>query len=251
MDHPDNCAAADGDDTPSGTRYAADTRSLARELSELARQLQAETDPEALMRRITSAAVRQVGGAAAGITLVSRRGVQTQAPTDDLAQRIDHAQYEFDEGPCLDSARRQTVTRCDDLRADKRWPRFAPRASALGVLSTLSVPLFVEGNRYGALNVYSTDLHAFTDDDETVGMLLASHAAIALHGRRTVANLRNAMDIRDLVGQAKGILMERYGIGQHDAFDLLTASSQATNRKLTDIARALVDSGVLPVPPTE
>jgi GAF domain-containing protein len=225
-EHALQAAAARQARTSTGDRASA---GLARELSELARQLQAEPDVDGLMHRITAAAVRQVGGAAvAGITLLSRSGVETQAPTGQLAELVDRAQYELDEGPCLDSARRQVTVRCDDLRDETRWPLFARRAVELGVLSMLSVQLFVEGSRYGALNMYSPDPHAFDDVDESVGVLLASHAAIALHDQRLQGNLRNAMDVRDLVGQAKGMLMERYRI---------------------DVADSLVRTGVLPVPP--
>jgi hypothetical protein len=139
--------------------------------------------------------------------------------------------------------------RSDDLRTDDRWPKWAAVAVENGVLSVLSFQLFVERDSMGALDVYGAEPGAFDRDAENTGLLLASHAAVAMAGMRKVENLRIAVDSRDVIGQGKGILMERYKIPAGEAFDLLVLVSQRTHRKLRDVAEALTTTGELPLPP--
>jgi hypothetical protein len=222
---------------------------LARQLSELARELQADMTNESLLKHIVLAAVTEIPGAQyAGITLVTGSEITTPAVSDELVERIDQVQYETDEGPSLDAARHRETVRSDDLRTEARWPRFARQAVDLGALSVLSFQLFVEAETFGALNVYSGKAGTLGPDSESTGMLLASHAAIAMTASRTQAGLLTAIDTRDLIGQAKGILIERYKITGVQAFGLLAASSQAVNRKLRDVADHLVASGELLTP---
>jgi GAF domain-containing protein len=221
----------------------------ARRLSELARELQADITAEALLKHIARAAVTEVAGARhAAITLVAGKTFATAGVSDELAARIDQIQYETGEGPCLDAAREHKTVRCDDLRADARWPRFASHAVKLGVRSVLSVQLFAGNDSFGALNLYGRDPAAFGSDSESTGILLASHAALAMSAARTQTGLLTAMDSREMIGQAKGILIERYKITGVEAFGLLVVSSQAVNRKLRDVAEHLVATGELLTP---
>jgi AmiR/NasT family two-component response regulator len=97
----------------------------------------------------------------------------------------------------------------------------------------------------GALDVYGGKINAFDSDAENTGLLLASHAAIAMAGSRDITNLRVGLENRDIIGQAKGILMERYKISSQEAFDLLVMASQSTHRKLREIADELAATGEL------
>lgn len=221
----------------------------ARDFSEMARQLQAENDPAVIMQRIVRAAVFEIPGATdAAITLVQHGVVSSPVHTSETATLVGQAQSDTGEGPCLDTSRQEITMRADDLESDSRWPNFGPIAVSHGVRSILSFQLFVERDKMGALDVYADTAHAFTAESENIGLLLASHAAIAMSANRQVANLRAAVDTRDLIGQAKGVLMERYKINAAQSFDLLVASSQALHRKLRDIADELVSTGELPVP---
>lgn len=222
---------------------------IARQLSELARELHADLTTETLLDRIVMAAVTEVPGAQyAGITLVTGKDFSTRAASGELIERIDRVQHQTGEGPCLDAARHHETVRCDDLRADDRWPRFARQAAGLGVLSVLCFQLFAGGDSFGALNLYAANTAAFGQDSESTGILLASHAALAMAAARTETGLLTAMDSREMIGQAKGILMERYKITAVEAFGLLVASSQAVNRKLRDVAEHLVATGELLTP---
>lgn len=221
---------------------------LAGELSKLARELQAETDPQAVMQRIVEAAVREIAPAvAAAITLVHKGEVTSPAHSSELAARVGTIQSRTGEGPCVDTSRQELTVLSDDLRVETRWPTFAAEAVEQGVLSVISFQLFVEHDSMGALDVYSDTAGSFDADAENVGLLLASHAAIAMSASRKAANLYAAVESRDLIGQAKGILMERYKINGAQAFDLLILSSQNTNVKLRDVAERLTATGELAV----
>jgi transcriptional regulator with GAF, ATPase, and Fis domain len=222
---------------------------VARELSELAREMQADTTHEALLHRIVVAAVTEVPGARyAGITLVTGKNVSTPAATDELVERIDQIQYETGQGPSLDAAARHETILSDDLRTEARWPRFAGETVELGVRSMLSFQLFAGAESFGALNLYATSAAVFGPDSESTGVLLASHAALAMAAARTQEGLLAAMDSRDVIGQAKGILIERYKVTGVQAFGMLVVSSQTVNRKLRDVAEHLVATGELPAP---
>jgi GAF domain-containing protein len=221
---------------------------LARDLSDLARRLQADTSMESLLTSIVEAAVREVSGAEyAGISEIQGRRVTTRAASDPLVSRIDELQYAAGDGPCLTSLYDQVTVRSADLAAEDRWPGFAHAAADVGIRSMLAVQLYVEGDNLGALNMYAGALDAFTSDDETVALLLAAHAAVAIQGSRNEHNLRLALDHRDVIGQAKGILMERYKVDHLTAFRRLNTASQRNNRKLHDVAEHLAVTGEMPL----
>ena len=132
------------------------------------------------------------------------------------------------------------------MRTEQRLPRFAAEAVRLGVLSSLSLQLFVEGDNLGALTLYARAPHAFGEKSEDVGQVLAAHAAVALAGARSEDHLRRAVDNRDLIGQAKGILVERHELTADQAFQVLAQMSQQTNRKLVDVAEELTRTGTVP-----
>ena len=138
------------------------------------------------------------------------------------------------------------VVRVDDLATERRWPEFARRASERGVGSMLCFRLFVEGDRLGGLNMYAGTPGAFDDESQDVGLMFACHAAVALAGAGHEEKLRAAMTNRDLIGQAKGILMERHKLTADQAFGVLARVSQELNRKLVDIAREFTDTGAVP-----
>jgi hypothetical protein len=222
-------------------------------LGALARELQAQRSVQDVLDEIVAAAVANVPGAElAGVSQVhARREVRTTAATAELVRRVDEAQYEAGEGPCLSSIYEHATVRLPDMRAEPRWPRFAARAAGMGIGSMLSLQLYVEGEDLGALNLYSAGIDAFGDESEHVGLLLASHAGVALAGAQRQDRLLAAVDTRDLIGQAKGILMERYKITAEEAFTVLVRTSQRSRRKLREVAEELTRSGELASPPAE
>ena len=232
-------AAASGDPQP-----------LADRLSDIARSLEHENSVEGTLQAIVDTAVTTVPGAGhASISAVhGKRAVITLASTSELPRRTDQAQYDTGAGPCLDSLYDRHAVRLDDVATETRWPEFVARAGALGMGSMLSLQLYVEGDDLGALNLLSEQPHSFDEESEQVALLFASHAAVAMAGAGEQEHLRWAICNRDLIGQAKGILMERFSCDADRAFLLLAHASQAANRKLTAVAEELVDSRRLPGP---
>jgi GAF domain-containing protein len=223
------------------------TAGVARDLSELARTMDAQPSTDELMDHIVAAAAVEIDGAAgAVITLLERGHVHSPAHSDDRARRIGLAQQQTGQGPCVDTSREHVTLRSDDLQAETRWPKWTAAAMAEGVRSVLSFQLFAAHDAMGALEVYADEPNAFDDDAENIGLLLASHAAIAMAASRKIANLHLALAHRDVIGQAKGILMERYKVDAISAFDLLIRASQMTHQKLSTIAEELATTGALP-----
>jgi GAF domain-containing protein len=210
--------------------------------------MQDEKSLEGTLDAIVLAAADTVPGAdEASISATKRRPpeVQTLAATGALARAVDQAQYETGQGPCLDSLYEQQTVRLADMGSELRWPDFCARAAEQGVHSMLSVQLYVEGQRLGALNLHGRQVDAFSDESEQVALMFAAHAAVAFAGAQAQEQMQTAIDSRDLIGQAKGILIERYKISGHDAFRLLVVASQTTNIKLYDVAEYLVRTGAL------
>ena len=220
---------------------------LAIRLSELARSLQDEESLSDTLSGIVHAAVGTIPGAqyAAISVIEGGRTVKTRAGTDDLVYQLDQAQSDTHQGPCLDALYNQQTVRLSDMDAETRWPKFSRRAVELGVGSMLCLQLYVEQDNLGALNLQSRKKDAFNDESEQIGLLFAAHAGVAMAGAQKQQQLAKAMSVRDLIGQAKGILMERYKIRNDQAFNLLVRASQNTNTKLVDVARYLVDTGEL------
>ncbi len=236
-----------GEPSDQDTGTSAGQDRLAEHLSALARTLEMQPDLQTTLDAVVRAAVDTVPGAMeASISEIQRRrDVKTLAATGELPRAVDHAQYDFAEGPCLDSLYHQRTVRLPDLDAEQRWPRFVSRARELGVGSMLAVQLFVDGENIGALNLVSREVNAFDDESEHVGLLFASHAAVAMSGERARGHLRSAVSTREVIGQAQGILMERFKVTGEMAFHMLMLASQDSNRKLRDIADELVSTGRL------
>ncbi|MDP5183602.1 GAF and ANTAR domain-containing protein [Blastococcus sp. BMG 814] len=218
-------------------------------MSRVARQIQEEHgDVEATLQAIAASAIEIVPNAEeCGITyVIGRAKVESRAWTSDLPKSVDALQQRLGQGPCLDAVWEQEIVRVDDVAGDERWPEFGHHASGLGIGSMSCFQLFVDGDRLGALNLYSRTPGAFDDDCQEIGLMFAAHAAIALAGAQHEEHLRTGMSNRDVIGQAKGILMERHRLTADQAFAVLTRVSQDLNRKLVDIARELANTGAVP-----
>jgi GAF domain-containing protein len=218
-------------------------RGLAETLSGIARTLQAEPDVDTTLRAIVKAAVDYVAGAEhAGVSLVERGKIRTVAPTSGIVETIDQVQYDFHEGPCIDAIAEHETFRVGDVGAEDRWPKFGPAAAEHGIHSMLSYRLFVTDRTLGALNLYSSRANAFSRQTEEDGLLFATHAAIALIGAQREAQLSLAIEHRDVISTAKGILMERHDVDAARAFAMLVEASQSTNIKLHDAATWVVEN---------
>jgi GAF domain-containing protein len=227
---------------------------LAAQFAALAARLfSAGTAADVLDRVVHSAASLVPEADFASITLrKGESGFETPVATDALATRLDEVQYRTGEGPCVDATRHDGdgIAVDQDLRNSRQWPRFGPAAADLGVQSVICFGLLpnTPAPRLGALNLYSHEPSALSEVDRDFGMLLAAHAGAALAAARSleaadlrVVNLERALLSRDVVGQAKGMLMAQRGITAEEAFDVLRSTSQNLNIKLARIAEAITD----------
>jgi hypothetical protein len=226
---------------------------LERGLSEVARSLFAAGSVEATLQQIVRLAEQSIDGCdGAGVFLIDLRGSpSTAAASGELVTLVDDLQIEAGEGPCLDAARQASTFYAQDLAEEPRWPAFADRATATGVRSVLSYSLSTGG--LGALNLYGRLPVAFGATDRAQGHLFATLANLALESATERAaeasradHLVEALNTREMIGQAQGILMERERITSEQAFDVLRRASQHLNVKLREVAETLVDTGEAP-----
>lgn len=199
--------------------------------------------------RATAAALSIVEGCDhAGISLVTRRGgIETVAPTDDVASRADELQYGVGEGPNLQSIAEHETVYAEDLLTEGRWPQWSKAvADELGLRSVLALQLFVGTRTMGSLNLYSRTPAAFPADRRTTALSLAALVAVAVAAAHEQDALESALVSRTVIGQAEGMLMQRLGITADQSFAALVRMSQARNLKLHLVAAEIVESGVRP-----
>jgi GAF domain-containing protein len=179
-----------------------------------------------------------------GVSIARRNdAIETVAGTDPLARELDALQHDLHDGPChhaIRSPRRVVVM--EQARQQRRWPRYVPEAVRRGVRSQVSLLLYVDKRTLGGLNLYSTSRETLDPHAIHVAELFATHAALALANAREVGELIEGLAARKTIGQALGILMERYHISEDAAFAFLSRTSQTSNTKLRDLAGDLVDN---------
>jgi GAF domain-containing protein len=202
---------------------------VAQALRDVARSLEAEPDLQHVLGAIVASVTDTVPGAEhAGVSLYERKLLQTVASTSDLTKRINTIEHELDEGPCLQALLDHHSYRIDDMSQDTR--------------SMLGYKLFTSGRTLGTLDLYSSKPNAFNAESEVVGEVFAAPAAIALLGSTQQAEWQTALNSRDTIGMAKGILMHRERLTDVQAFNLLVSTSQNANIKLHDLAGWLIDN---------
>lgn len=226
-----------------------DNDGLGEQLAAVARALQSETGTQHTMDRAIEIATEIIEGCdAACVSIVHRgRGMDTPAATTDALGKVDELQYALEEGPCLDAIWSQDTVHSPDLANDPRWPRWGPHVvSAHGMKSTLSFQLFTTKETLGTLNLYSRTVDAFTADDISNGLYLAAHLAVAIADSQHAEHLESAITNRTMIGQAEGILMERFSISADQAFAVLRRVSQDRQVKLHEVASQLVQTRQTP-----
>ena len=207
--------------------------------------------------RVAKLSIEAIPGAeAVGITLVADEDIQrrtyraeTAAYSDERVMPLDQAQYDTNEGPCLQAIEDNDMYSITDLAQEERWPNFKERAFDKGLRSSLSIPLAVGERAMGALNIYAFTERAFNDEDLDLATTFASQAAVSLANVQVYEsavqlseNLNEAMKSRAVIEQAKGMIMMQRHCTADDAFQTLVAASQSRNKKLRDIAQEVVEA---------
>jgi len=198
---------------------------------------------EQVLAGVTNAAVRLIRGVDyADILMIDDGQFRSMSPTAPLAIQLDDVQRRFQQGPCLQAAISHEMVRCTDLRTEPRWPEFSAAAVELGVFSMLSFQLYTHRGGAGALNLFGRAPRERNFEAEALGASLAAHAALAIATLTQRHQFESAVATRDTIGQAKGILMERFQIDAMHAFELLKQLSQNTNTPLRQVAERLIES---------
>jgi hypothetical protein len=204
-------------------------------------------DLEATLAQIVLSAVETVPGVDAGSISMTHNGVvETRHPTTAEIGELDRTQGDLYEGPCitaLNDPADDGVVLARDLAGDDaaRWPKFAPRAVEFGFRSLMSTQLSADHRMRAALNLYSRAPDAFDEEARRMAGLFGVQAGVLLYGSSRASGLTHAVNTRDVIGQAKGVLMARLAIGDDQAFRMLVSASQETNIKLVDVSRWLAD----------
>lgn len=220
-----------------------------RRLTEAVRDLSLEGDPPSTLERLVGIAPGFFSHCHyAGVSLVERGVISTPAATTEELRQLDEAQCALGQGPCFEAIRSTPTVLVDDLAHDPRWPAWGQAmAEQLEIRSSLTFRLFTcEDHSWGALNVYSRHPHAFTDEDVVHGETIAAMAGVVLAKSINDEQLVRALETRTHIGQATGILMERYGLDADRAFEVLRRISSQTNTKLRDLAVQVVTTRRLP-----
>ncbi|WP_431839443.1 GAF and ANTAR domain-containing protein [Gordonia hongkongensis] len=215
------------------------------QMTRIAGEMRRESDDtEAALRSMTKFAVDAIPGAEyATVTLVTNGTIETPVMVGDLGGQADNLQRDLGEGPCIRAAVSDLTVWIDDMRTETRWPNFAAAAADLGIRSMACFYLYIDGDDSAALNLHSTEPAAFTAEARQLGELFAAHAATAFGAIQEKQQLRAALGSRDIIGQAKGMIMERYRLDADEAFALLARLSQDTNTKLVEVATQIVKAG--------
>ncbi len=207
--------------------------------------LSEDANLQGALRRVAETGCRLLANcAAASVTVIERGRPITVGSTDDTALALDDAQYAAGEGPCLTAAQENRVVRIEDTETDDRWPGFSASARANGIRSSLSMPIAVSNDdTVAGFNIYGEVIGGFGDVDEQLGQVFAQQASVVVSNAQSYwslfelsENLSKAMETRAVIEQAKGVLMSTHRIDADAAFDVLREISQASNRKLRDVA---------------
>ena len=208
-----------------------------------------EADSDTVVAELAEHAAVEIPGARyAGITLTrNAKDIDTPAATHHWPLLLDKIQQRHREGPCLTAAWEEKTIHVVDLETDERFPNYRRDALAeTPIRSIMAFQMFIAGQTVGALNVYSEQPGAFSTESRNLGLIFAAHSSVAWNSARREEQFRRALSSRDMIGQAKGMIMERYGVNAVQAFELLRRLSQDSNVPLIQIATELVAKAQTP-----
>jgi GAF domain-containing protein len=216
---------------------------FARSTAEAARTINQHEGLDDTLQTIVEVACNSVPGFdQVGIATLHRNGsIETKAFTGDLVLRLDEIQYSSREGPCSAVLQGTDEVSVSSLRDEQRWPWYVPQARSAGVRSQMAVKLYLDSGTLGGINFYSTKTDEVSTDAQALAQMFATHSSIALGHAHERQTLHEGLQTRKLIGQAIGILMERYEMDEDRAFAFLVRASSHTNMKLRAIAQQTVN----------
>jgi hypothetical protein len=224
-----------------------DRQNLITVMTDVADSLRLPIDLDATLDRITRSAADTIPGIDhASLSVTSKDGqIQTLAPTDQVAVHADELQYELRQGPCYQAATSDPVVQVNELATDARWPEYGPEAAArFGIGAQLAFQFVAEPHARGALNLYANKPHQIDAETRQLGAMFAHLVAVALGWSREGETLTAALTTREVIGQAIGIIIERYRLDPDRAFAFLVRISQTGNMRLHDVAVGVIADAV-------
>jgi transcriptional regulator with GAF, ATPase, and Fis domain len=222
-----------------------EVESTHRRIAEIVQELHGRSDADSdtvIAELAEHAAVEIPGAQYAGVT-ISRKGkhVDTPAASHKWPLVLDEIQQLHGEGPCLSAAWEERTVHVADLETDERFPLYRRDALERTPIRTImAFQLFIADSTMGALNVYAEEPNVFGRQSREIGLVFAAHSSVAWNSARREEQFREALSSRDVIGQAKGLIMERYDVDAVRAFELLRKLSQDSNVPLIKIATDLV-----------
>jgi hypothetical protein len=216
-------------------------------LAQAARTINQPRSVEETLEAIAHAARNSIPGFdEVGVSLMHSNGqVETKAATGELVWRLDALQYDMNEGPCVSSLHEEPIIVADHITESQRWPRYISKASQMGLKAQMALRLYVDGDgTIGGINLYSTTTTVIEEHAPSLAHVFAAQAAVALGRSQEHHHLNEALRSRQKIGEAIGVLIERYRIDEQAAFNFLARLSQSTNTKLRDVAVRVVDDAV-------
>lgn len=225
-----------------------DVTQLVSGFAQMAQALAAAADEDARLEVAVASAIALVSRCDhAGVTINDGGGLVTRVSSDDLVFRANAMQRDLGEGPCLDVRRDQNTLVSTNLAMEPRWPRWASKVHAeLRVDSMMSLLVYNDARSFGALSLYAEQGHRFDADDVAVAQALAGHLSVVIAAEREIDQLGLALHNRTIIGQAQGVLMERFDMDADQAFDYLRRVSSNSNRKVAAVASEIARTRQLP-----
>jgi transcriptional regulator with GAF, ATPase, and Fis domain len=202
-----------------------------------------DTDSDTVIAELAENAAVEIPGAQyAGITVTrNAKHIDTPAATHLWPLLLDKIQQRHREGPCLTAAWEEKIIHVADLEADDRFPLYRQDALAeTPIRSIMAFQLFIAGETMGALNIYAERPNVFGQETRNIGLIFAAHSSVAWNSARRDEQFKRALASRDTIGQAKGMIMARYGVDAVQAFEVLRKLSQDSNVPLVQVATELV-----------
>jgi GAF domain-containing protein len=214
-------------------------------IAELVQELHSrpDTDSDTVLAELVEHAAIEIPGAQyAGVTVTrNARHIDTPAATHNWPILLDEIQQRHREGPCLTAAWEEKTVHVADLTTDNRFPLYRRDAvEQTPICSIMAFQLFIADETMGALNVYAEQPHVFDQASKDIGRIFAAHSSVAWNSARRDEQFKRALASRDTIGQAKGMIMERYGVDAVQAFEVLRKLSQDSNVPLVQVASELV-----------
>jgi len=214
----------------------------------LVRSMAALSDPLEALGQVVDRTLAVVPHAESVLATLSPARQETMVVgSDEVATGMYAAQGDAAQGPTLDAMTELVIISGHDLATDPRWPTLAPRTVDLGVAAAVALPIIVDDNSVGTLTILGRTPCSLSESTLHTAAPIAAIAGLVLARIDIAGSFAEAMSSRDVIGQAKGILMERHRIDAAAAFERLKEASQRSNRRLRDVADHLAATGEEPV----